>query len=595
MGFFKRKSDTNRHKITITSRILICFLASTLIPTVLIISLLCIQFSRDFKKTAAEQMEVSQSLITENLSAYFKGIESVSTAPFYHSYFLSATAAIDPDSATYMTDLYRFQNEMRGLLNLTTYSRKDISDLLILSDGQYLFYDTLFNQNYFLFSIGNLDKQPWYIHATEAQGKLVFSPMSYSEDDGPYSTSFIIASRQIRRLGQSEQSSYIIIGLDTRAFDDLFSDLGLLYDSFIVMVNEEEELLYSSRDLTSEDFSTILRKNTFSLDGSHWISSAKDVDDFGAKIYLIYSTDDISRHTGSFIFSAVLIYLAGLLIAFALYRAFNKWLFHSTEMLQSTFSEIERGNLTVRCPEVDVAEFNNIGVSINGMITVLDEKIKNEYLLTIKQKNVQLYALQAQIQPHFLINTLYSFIALNQMGERKRLSDGFYSLAHLLRYVLSREPLTTVSEELALIDDYTKLQKLRFGDRLHVKIECDERFGSVQIPRLMLQPLVENAIVHGIEPCEHPCFCTIRVYERDGRLHLSVEDDGVGFDVPKVLVSLRDLDDIPVEALSTEKHESLGLNYVMERLHLWAPTAELRLSSDNTTVADISFELGVEK
>ena len=84
-------------------------------------------------------------------------------------------------------------------------------------------------------------------------------------------------------------------------------------------------------------------------------------------------------------------------------------------------------------------EFNEIGASINTMAHQLQEKIKNEYELSIAQKNLQLQALQSQIQPHFIINTIYSFITLNQIGEQETLNDAFYSFAHLLRYVLSKD------------------------------------------------------------------------------------------------------------------------------------------------------------
>lgn len=96
-------------------------------------------------------------------------------------------------------------------------------------------------------------------------------------------------------------------------------------------------------------------------------------------------------------------------------------------------------------------------------------KNQNEYELSIAQKNLQLQALQSQIQPHFIINTIYSFITLNQIGEQETLNDAFYSFAHLLRYVLSKDNSTTIGKELDFLEDYCSLCLLRFGNRLSYK------------------------------------------------------------------------------------------------------------------------------
>ena len=158
------------------------------------------------------------------------------------------------------------------------------------------------------------------------------------------------------------------------------------------------------------------------------------------------------------------------------------------------------------------------------MYSLLQEKIKNEYELILNQQKSQFEALQSQIRPHFIINTIYGFITLNQIGEKKLLNDYLYSFTHLLRYVLLREDMTTLGNELQFLENYCSLQHLRFGHRMNYNIQCPSEFHSFEIPKLLLQPLVENAVVHGIEPCVNPCTLSISVEKHCNSIYIIIED-----------------------------------------------------------------------
>ena len=569
---------------TILRRLLICFVVSTFFPTILITVLLCLRFDRNYRTAAESQTVISENLIKAYVESYCDEIDTITSAPYYHSYF-SSRKNIDPSDPNYQAKLIEFQNEMQGLINLTTYSPSDIQDLIIYSDGQLLYFPKIYNEYRYFRNNLVLEEQSWYIHALEGNGKTVYTPARDGNGggDGPLDISTFYVTRKIRNLRQPDQISLIIMNLRSKSFEDRLKNIGLLYDSFAVITNEKQELIYASRALTEEAFEKILSGDQFRYEGSLWNSLSSPEQDQALNVRIVYSLDEVSRHTRSLIWSAVGIYLVCIFIALLLFYSLNRWMVNSTAALQTTFNRLEEGDLQARCPEVEVEEFNRIGTSINDVIVKLDEKIKNEYLLTIQQKSLQLSALQSQIRPHFLINTIYCFIALNQIGETKKLNDGFYSLAHLLRYVLNKEHFTTIGNECDFAEDYLKLQQLRFGERLSYRIECPEEYRSVQIPRLILQPLVENAVIHGIEPCEHPCFCRICVSREEGILKILVEDNGVGFDAEAVREELsRAGEDAVLNAAGT-----VGLPYVKGRLHLWQPEAEMDISCSETTKIEI--------
>lgn len=571
---------------TILRRLLVCFLVSTLFPTILITVLLCLRFDRNYRSTAESQIAISENLIKAYIDSYCDEINTISSAPYYHSYF-SSRKNLDPNDKDYLTKLNEFQSEMQGLINLTTLSHSDIRDLVIYSDGQLLYFPLFYNEYRYFKNNMILEDQPWYLHALERNGKTAFTPSRSlpQEADSILDVSNYYVTRKIRNLRQPDQINLMILNLQSTDFETRLKNIDLLYDSFVVISNERNELIYASHPLTLEAFSKIQTGKQFRYEGSLWNSLASKDEDQTLNVRIVFSLDEISRHTRSMIYSAAGIYLIGVLIAMFLFYSFNRWIVKSTALLQTTFTRLEKGDLQARCPAVEVEEFNKIGSSINDVIIKLDEKIKNEYMLTIQQKSLQLSALQSQIQPHFLINTIYCFIALNQIGETKKLNDGFYSLAHLLRYVLKKEHFTTIGEECGFLEDYLKLQQLRFSERLNYEIDCPETCRQIVIPRLILQPLVENAVIHGIEPCEHPCFCRICVYQDGEMLKILVEDNGVGFDTEAMEQKLSENEGV------SNIPKTVGLPYVSSRLQLWRPGAGLSLKHQETTQVEIRIPL----
>ncbi|EPF9606833.1 sensor histidine kinase, partial [Vibrio parahaemolyticus] len=166
------------------------------------------------------------------------------------------------------------------------------------------------------------------------------------------------------------------------------------------------------------------------------------------------------------------------------------------------------------------------------------EAIAQRELESIKRENAeqeralllsQLKQMQSQIEPHFLFNTLANISALmsQDVDKAKQMLD---QLTALLRATLksSREEHTTVENEIALIDAYLGIQKIRLGERLSYTIEVQERLGNTELPPMMLQPLVENAIIHGIEPKREGGEVQLLIKQEKQLLQIEVKDTGVG-------------------------------------------------------------------
>jgi len=230
---------------------------------------------------------------------------------------------------------------------------------------------------------------------------------------------------------------------------------------------------------------------------------------------------------------------------------------------------VQEGNLHTRIVVKGEDEIARLGSAFNVMILQLNEMIEREYVMTLKQRNAEYRALQSQIQPHFLNNTLNGFLGLNRLGERTRLEQAILALSGLLRYVLSGEQWVPIQEEFLFLRRYCDLQTLRFGDKLACVLECEEAVADFKIPKVLLQPLVENAIIHGIEPTDHSCclrVCAGAVQASCGaraKVVITVIDDGLGY-----------------LAQTTPSRTAVGLVNVRERLKMAYADASLTLCSE---------------
>jgi two-component system sensor histidine kinase YesM len=191
---------------------------------------------------------------------------------------------------------------------------------------------------------------------------------------------------------------------------------------------------------------------------------------------------------------------------------------------------------------------------------VIDNAIANATLRA--REDAEYRALQAQIQPHFMYNVLNGFVALNRMGARPALELSLHAFKDMLRYTIDHGRWSSVREEFAFLERYCHLQKLRFEEKFSYLFELEPDAADLNIPKLIVQPLLENAFVHGIEPSMRPCRAKVSGKIDSGALVLEVEDDGIGCDP----AAIRD-------------PGRIGIVNVRERLALLYSSSDLELSS----------------
>jgi signal transduction histidine kinase len=212
--------------------------------------------------------------------------------------------------------------------------------------------------------------------------------------------------------------------------------------------------------------------------------------------------------------------------------------------------------------------FERMRVNINNLITEIQQKAQLEHELQQNKLLLQesrYRSLQSQIHPHFLFNTLDTLSKKAYLEGAEETSDLLASVAGLLRYNLRRmDRSVTLYEEVRVLRQYMDIQSARFADRLRFVEEIDEACLYVQIPGLTLQPIVENAVIHAVEPMEDGGTIVFRVAEDGDRIRVEIADDGPGIPADRIAQLLKG------SAQETEGHTTgIGIGNVVQRLRLF--------------------------
>ncbi|OLP66704.1 hypothetical protein BACPU_00630 [Bacillus pumilus] len=241
--------------------------------------------------------------------------------------------------------------------------------------------------------------------------------------------------------------------------------------------------------------------------------------------------------------------------------------------LSQSAKEVSEGNFDGANLQVtskdEISVLNDAFQKMRHEMKMMIEEIKQKAALDQKIKEMKLKTLQNQMNPHFLFNTLNIVSRMAYLESAEATSRLIQSVSTLMRYSLSvLGTAVTLEQEVKVVKEYFHIQETRFADRITCKTTIDEACLSVQIPSLTLQPLVENAFIHGVEPKEEGGLVELVIYQDNGYVIILIQDNGAGIDEreKKRLLSQHEEDDPHVgKGHST----GIGLRNVMSRLRLF--------------------------
>ncbi|CUO58368.1 Probable sensor-like histidine kinase YehU [[Eubacterium] contortum] len=205
-------------------------------------------------------------------------------------------------------------------------------------------------------------------------------------------------------------------------------------------------------------------------------------------------------------------------------------------------------------------EIGRLNQNLTQMVEYIQDLILNQYENKIKRREIELKYMQSQMNPHFLYNTLDSIRWMAVMEGETEIAEQVEALSDIFRHALSGgKEVVTVEKEIEHLRNYILIQKNRFGDRLQVNIRVEDSVRDCEVMKLILQPLVENAIVHGLEDKMEGGTVEVSVQKEDNTLVYRVEDDGVGADEERINNYLKEKE---------EEHNVFALKNIDERIKI---------------------------
>jgi two-component system sensor histidine kinase YesM len=347
----------------------------------------------------------------------------------------------------------------------------------------------------------------------------------------------------------------LFFDVDVAAFDNLFNGLDLGANGEIYVLDGRRRVFFSNTGY-DEDF--VLAGG----ESDHHLVYRESVPYINGQVVLRIPRRDLFEQlttTRSAVYVAIVFCT---LVIMVMGMWFSKRLLAPIQNVLQHMLKVESGNLNTKIERYGRDEIGRLAHSFNRMVERLNEFINEAYVAQIKQKQAELNALKSQIRPHYLYNTL-EVIRMNAVyKDDEEVAEMIRSLSNQLKYVIDYgEDWVTVRQELDHLEDYFYIIRVRYDNRIQLQVQVkDERLFNVMILKLSLQPIVENAVQHGLLPKGGKGAIDVMLEQQDDRLVVTVRDDGVGMGAEKLAELKANLLDARTPAAK------VGLKNVHERI-----------------------------
>ena len=369
------------------------------------------------------------------------------------------------------------------------------------------------------------------------------------------------------------ESGSIFIGFQKKELDMILENLTSFNGLSLYMISGTTNRLYTFHDnkIAKETFerqemiiTESLQKNSQlpidDLEKNNFVQHQELSDDY--RILAVLDKKSVKIETGKNLAPLIIgiIILDNILLIF-LYKTFKRYS-QQVSIVMQAMDQTAAGNLETRIDITNTEyELKELSIGINEMLDSINQFVEDIYKLEIKQQDAHMRALQAQINPHFLYNTL-EYIRMYAISEgSEELADVVYAFSALLRNNTNQEKTITLKEELDFCEKYVYLYQMRYPNRVAYHFMIDPDLEKIEVPKFVIQPLVENYFKHGIDFTRFDNALSVKVLQEDKRVRIIVKDNGRGM-TEKRLKQVEEKLSHP----KVELHESIGLQNVNERL-----------------------------
>jgi len=561
-------------------RKLLAFTSILILLSVTLVSILTYsRYTSYFNEQSTRQTEQILEQIGINLDTYVDELFRLSVSPYYNSDIMSAL------ETNVQTDLEKLEKRRiieNFLSGVMTIPRNDILRVYIVTeDGTYSSNKTNYDVD---ISVDNTNSD-WYKQAI-ATSSPVFLPV---HKESAFRDDTIRIFSIVQRLRSTKDNSIILGAIKVDAnytgIKSICDKVQLQKGSALFVIDKEKNIVYQNSQLglgiSGESFfdkALSAENNSVTMNSGmeKYIVSSQSMQATDWQIVKVNSVSAMNQYftstrNAAFIL-AFICALFAVFISIFFVNSFLRPLFKIVNLMK----QVQQGDLNARYEIKNHDEIGYLGESFNQMIGQIDnmmerntQLVKEVYEVKYLQKEAQYNALCSQIKPHFLYNTLNTINLLIKCNEPQKAVEDIGKLSFLLRGIMNIDREITVADELKIVDAYLSLQKSRYGNNLQYKIDIDDCYKDYLIPALTLQPIVENAVIHGCEATRGESFINLYDSTDADSLYFHITDNGPGIAADKLSelqIKLAECQNIEPTENSTSN--SIGLINVNRRIKL---------------------------
>lgn len=385
----------------------------------------------------------------------------------------------------------------------------------------------------------------------ESDGKCVYRAVNQSNrilNPGIDKGDSVIVGKAVKNNETGKVVGYIILQLKRGCFSENFEEVALNMGAVAFVIDQENTLIAVSGEeleiglkYTEDKFLENLVLDNMdhtdvTLDGENIEILQMPITGSDWKlVFLIpssYFKEEISTILWLFLEIASVCLLAGLLVTFLFSVSI---VIPLNNVIINGIEKFENGNLDIRLSEDGADELTRLSVQFNKMSREIQRLIAQEKETQRQKRKLEIQALQAQINPHFLANTLNTISYIAKIRKEETIEKLINAIIELLRDSMKNDDsLHLVREEISVITSYVTIQEYRLLGKFTVDIQVDQEVYDYMMPRFILQPVIENAIIHGIEPVSRRGRISVKGYKYDEQIIFQVIDNGAGMDKERI-------------------------------------------------------------
>lgn len=438
---------------------------------------------------------------------------------------LASLLAMSAESQNIMDDKTDFKN-LKDIIKVSEKSDEFIKKIFLVSENG----NIISNEKVNLETNKDMKNISWYKKLINSNNMAFASKADFSKISSDSSKNIISISKEIKDKN-NKRLGFVVINLSYKFLEDFLSTINFGKDGYVFILSSEEELLFKSKnmeDFGKKDYEKLLKKR-MKPEKMDFVSSNVFIPNTQWKLVGISFSNAISNLKKQLIESslilALIVFILTLLVSIFVSKKISKPIIYLIGEIKKTDKKLYKiKSLPQASSEIQILtkEYNNL---IDRIFVLTEDIEKKEE----QKRTYQVKALQSQINPHFLYNTLDTILWLVEFGENEKAIKVTKNLGMLLRNSLNiDEDFVKLDKEIGHAKNYLDIQKIRYDNKFTYEFIKKIETSSLYVPKLILQPIIENAIYHGIREKKSKSYIKIIVEKNPEYLIIKIIDNGLG-------------------------------------------------------------------